>query len=129
MGLQREYRQERERDDQKREKQRRADLDSRVHQRTLAQLLIHTPMLVFGMLKLLVGILDHHHGRIDHGTDCQRDAAQRQDVCSDPLVIHDDERREDPERKCQDGDQCRSQVKQEDDADDRDNDELFYELG
>ena len=90
-----EDRQERERDDQEGKEQRRPDLNGRVHQRSLAQLLGHAPMLVLSVLELLVSILDHHHGRIDHGADRQRDTSKRKDVRVNPLIVHHDERGDD----------------------------------
>ena len=77
---------------------------------------------------LLVRVLDHHHRRIDHCADRDRDAAERHDVGVHPLVVHDDERDQHAERERDDRDERRAQVEQEDDADERDDDELLDEL-
>ena len=42
-------------------------------------------------LYLLVGVLDHHHGGIDHSADGDGNPAQGHDVGVDALVAHDDE--------------------------------------
>ena len=51
--------------------------------------------------------------RVHHRADRDRDAAERHDVGVDTLVVHDDERDEDPERQRDDRDERRAQVKQE----------------
>ncbi|MNX98826.1 hypothetical protein D3C86_1312470 [compost metagenome] len=50
-------------------------------------------------LNLLVGVLDHHHGGIDHGADGDGDSAQGHDVGVDALVAHDDEGNQHPHRQ------------------------------
>ncbi|MNR69393.1 hypothetical protein D3C85_1945980 [compost metagenome] len=49
-------------------------------------------------LDLLVGVLDHHHRGINHGTDGNGDPAQGHDVGVDSLVAHDDEGHQHPDR-------------------------------
>ena len=60
------------------------------------------------LLQVLVGILDHHDGRVHHGPD--GDADERHDIGVDPLVAHDDERDQDAERQGDDGDEGGTQV-------------------
>src|SRR3546814_8528613 len=74
------------------------------------------------------GILDHDDGRIDHRADGDGDAAQRHDVGVHPLEPHDDERGQHTERQGYDRDQRRTDVPEEQAADDRDDDELLYQL-
>src|SRR3546814_10375292 len=62
-------------------------------------------MLLLPALDLLMGILDHDDGRIDHRADGDGDAAQRHDVGVHPLEPHDDERGQHTERQGQDRDQ------------------------
>src|SRR6266705_2723229 len=76
----------------------------------------------------LVRVLDHHHRGIHHRADRDGDAAERHDVGVDPLVDHDDERRENAERQRDDRDESRAQVKQEQHAHQRHNDELLDEF-
>lgn len=52
-------------------------------------------MIALPMLKMLVGILDHHHGRVDHRADRDRDAPQGQYIGVEPLKPHHDEGDED----------------------------------
>ncbi|MNP40560.1 hypothetical protein D3C76_1342090 [compost metagenome] len=56
-------------------------------------------------LDLLVGVLDHHHGGIDHGTYGDGDPTEGHDVGVESLVTHDDERDEDANRQRDDGDE------------------------
>jgi len=76
----------------------------------------------------LVRVLDHHHRGVDHRADGNGDAAERHDVGVHALVIHNDERRENTERQRDDRDEGRTQVKQEQRAHQRHNDELLDEL-
>ena len=86
-------------------------------------------MLVLPGLQLLVGVLDHHHRRIDHGAHGNRNPAQGHDVGVDALVAHHQKRRHDPQRQRNDGDQRRTQVPEEQDTDHRHHNELLYEFG
>ncbi len=79
-------------------------------------------------LDVLVGVFYHHHRRIDHRADGDRNAAQRHDIGVDPLVTHDDERGQYADRQSDDRDQRRAQVKQEQRADEGDDDEFLDEL-
>ena len=54
---------------------------------------------------MLVGILDHHDRRINHGPDGDRDAAQTHDVGIDAEQMHGDEGDQHADRQHQDGDQ------------------------
>ena len=65
-------------------------------------------------------ILDHDDGGVDHRPDGDGDAAQAHDVGVDAERPHADEGGEDGDRQHQDGDECRTQMQQEDDADQRD---------
>jgi hypothetical protein len=130
LGLQREHRDERQRDDQQREEQGRADLDGGVADdlpaRLAGQRLARVRLVP--SLEVLVRVLDHHHGGIDHGADGDGDPAERHDVGVDALLLHDDEGGQDAERQRDDGDERRAQVEQEGEADERDDEELLEEL-
>ena len=54
-------------------------------------------MLFVPALDLLVRVLDHDDRGIDHGADGDRDTAERHDVRVHALVVHDDEREQDPQ--------------------------------
>ena len=77
-------------------------------------------------LEMLVRVLDHHHGGVDHRADGDRNATERHDVGVDTLVVHDDEGRQDAERQRHDRHQRRAQVEQEHRAHER-HDEKFLE--
>ena len=62
-------------------------------------------MAVMPCLDVLVRVLDHHHCGVDHRTDRYGDAPERHDVRVHPLVIHDDERHQNPEGQRDDGDE------------------------
>ena len=85
-------------------------------------------MFVPPLLQVLVGVFDHHHRRIDHGTNGNRDATQRHDVRVHALVVHHDERGQDAQRQRDDGDERRAQVKQEGEAHHRHDEEFFQQL-
>ena len=61
-------------------------------------------------LQMFVGVLDHDDTGVDHGSDGDRDAAERHDVGVDALVIHHDEGEEDSERKQENCDQGASEM-------------------
>ncbi len=77
---------------------------------------------------MLVGVLDHHHRRIDHGADGDGDAAERHDVGVEPLDPHDQEGGQHPERQGEDGHQGRTAVPEEQAADHADDNELLDQL-
>ena len=79
-------------------------------------------------LQVLVRILDHHDGRIDHGADGNRNTTERHDIGIDTLLLHDDEGRQDPERERDNGNEGRAQVEQEHQADQRHDNELLDEF-
>ena len=85
-------------------------------------------MLMGPALQLLVGVLDHHHGRVDHGPDGDGDAAQRHDVGVDALALHDQEGGQHPQRQGEDRHQGRAQVAQEQGADQGHDQELLQQL-
>ncbi len=70
--------------------------------------------------QVLVRVLDHHDGGVDHRPDGDGDAAQAHDIGVDAERPHADEGGEDGDRQHQDGDQRRAQMQQENDADQRD---------
>ena len=83
---------------------------------------------MFPVFQMFVRVFYHHHRRIDHGTDGNRDAAQRHDVGVDTLVVHDDEGRQYAQRQRDDGHQCGAQVKQKNQADHGHHRKLFQQL-
>ena len=125
LRLQREHRQERNRDDEQRIKQRRADLDGGVAD--------DVPVRLFALvvLQMFVRVLDHDDDRVHHRADGDGDAAQRHDVRADALAEHDDERHQHRDGQNDDGDQRAAEVQQEREADERDDDafldQLFFE--
>ena len=80
-------------------------------------------------LEVLVRVLDHHDRRVDHRADRDRNAAERHDVGVDALVVHDDERGQYAERQRDDRDERRPQVKQKNEANERDDHKLLDQLG
>ena len=130
LRFQCEHRHEGQRDDQQREKQRRPHLRRRFADDVPSGRPFKRLARVFmaPMLQMLMGVLDHHHRRVDHRTDGDRDAPQRHDVGVDALVVHHDERRQDAQGQRDDGDQRRAQVEQEEEADHRNDDEFLNQL-
>ena len=130
LRLQREDGHERQRDDEQAEEERGPDLDRGVRDdrpplvdrrlRRRLPAVDDARVRVLPRLELLVRVLDHHDGRIDHRADRDRDAAERHDVGVDTLHAHHDERSEHAERQRYDGDERRAQMEQEDEADQRD---------
>ena len=80
-------------------------------------------------LNMLVRVLDHHHGRVDHRADGNRNTTQRHDVGVHALVLHDDERHQHTQRQRNDGHECRAHMKQEHETHHRDDDKFFEQLG
>jgi hypothetical protein len=99
LCFQRENRQERDGDDQQAGKQRRPDFD-----RSLDQDLNARPSRL-RVFEMLVGVLDHHDGSIDHRADRDRDSAEAHDVGAEAERLHRCERHQDADRKHQDRDQ------------------------
>ncbi|MCY1227424.1 hypothetical protein D9M72_396910 [compost metagenome] len=93
LRLERKHRDERQRNDQQRQEQRGPDLGRRLpdHAPALVPARLTTGMVRMPVLQLLVRVLDHDNRGIDHGTDGDRDSAQRHDVGIDTLVAHDQE--------------------------------------
>ena len=108
LGLESEHRQETQGDDEQREEQRRPDLDGGILDGRNA-----SAVTLDRMLQVLVGILDHHNGRIYHGADRNGDTTQRHDIGIDTLRLHHQEGRQDADRQADEDDQRRAQVKQE----------------
>ena len=116
LRFQREDRHERHRDDQQAEEQRRSHLGRRLDQDVDARLSGLRPF------EVLVGVLDHDDGRIDHGADRDRDAAEAHDVGAEAEQLHGAECHQDADRQHQDRHQRAADVQQEHDADQRDDD-------
>jgi hypothetical protein len=70
--------------------------------------------------QVLVRVLDHHDGGVDHRADGDGDAAQAHQVGVHAQRAHGDEGDQHADRQHQDGDQRAAHVQQEDDADQRD---------
>ncbi len=85
-------------------------------------------VLMLPTLKMLMSVLNHHHGRIDHGADGDGDAAQGHDVGVDALDAHDDEGEQHPERKGEDGHERGAHVPEEEGADERHHEEFLGEF-
>jgi hypothetical protein len=66
---------------------------------------------------MLVRVLDHHDGGVDHGADGDGDAAQAHQVGGHAERAHGDEGDQDADRQHQDGDQRAAHVQQENEAD------------
>ena len=100
LPLEREHRDERKSDDQQAEKQRRADFDRRLGDDRPARRAGEdfAGVVMPPAFKVFMGVLDHHHGGIDHGADGNGNAAQRHDVGVHPLPAHDDDGDEHAER-------------------------------
>ena len=77
------------------------------------------------LLVMLVGVLDHDHGRVHQDPDGDGDAPQRHDVGAKPLDPHDDEGEQDRDRDRDDRHKGRSEVEEENDADQGDDDRLL----
>ena len=122
LRFQREDRQERHGDDEQREEQRRADLGGCLDED------LQSGLVGRRTLQVLVRVLDHDDGRVDHGADGDGDAAEAHDVGADAEHLHGDERHEDAHGEHQDGDQRAAHVQEEDDADQRD-DHAFLKEG
>jgi len=78
--------------------------------------------------ELAVAVLDHHDCRIYEDSDGQSKSAERHDVRADVEVVHRDERRNDGDWQCEDRDQRRAKVKQEENDDDADDDGFFEQI-
>ena len=88
LRLEREHGQEGHRDDQQREEQRRPDLLARVEHGVSA---FAGAVIGLQALQVLVGVFDHHDGRVDHRANGDRDAAQAHDVGVHAQQAHRDE--------------------------------------
>ena len=73
-------------------------------------------------LEMLVRVLDHDDGRIDHGADGDGDAAEAHDVGAEAQQLHGGEGDQDADRQHEDRHQRAAHMQQEDDADQRDDD-------
>ena len=73
-------------------------------------------------------VLDHDDGRIDHRADGNGDAAERHDVRGQAEPHHGQEREDDGNRQCDDGDQRRADMPEKDKAHEGDDDALLDEL-
>ncbi len=96
--------QERYGDDEQREEQRWADLACRLDQDLGAGFVGRRT------LQVLVRVLDHDDGRVDHSADGDGDAAQAHDVRREPQRVHEDVGDEDAERQRQDRNEGAAEV-------------------
>ncbi|CAM5201330.1 hypothetical protein BTHI11S_04872 [Bosea thiooxidans] len=119
LRFQGEDRQERDGDDEQAEEQRRADLASRLDQDLDAWLVRLSPF------QVLVGVLDHDDGGVDHRADGDGDAAEAHDVGAKPQRLHRREGHQDADRQHDDRHQGAAQMQKEHDADQRDDDALL----
>ena len=71
---------------------------------------------------MLVRVLDHDDGGVDHGADGDGDAAEAHDVGAQAQQLHAEIGDQHAERQRDDGDQRAAHVQQEDDADEGDDD-------
>ena len=93
---------------------------------TAASMMTSRPRLALGSaLQMLVRVLDHDDGGVDHGADRDRDAAEAHDVRADAEQLHDDHGDQHADRQHDDGDQGAPDVQQEHEADQGDDDALF----
>jgi hypothetical protein len=122
LRFQRENRQERDGDDEQAEKQRRPDFDRSLDQDLNAR------FSRLGAFEMLVRVLDHDNGSIDHRADRDRDPAKTHDVGTESQRLHRRERHQDADRKHQDRDQRTAHMQQEHDAD-QSNDRAFLHKG
>ena len=119
LGLQREDRQEGDRDDKETEEQRRSDFlggakdDLEVGPLSPVRLVVP------------VDVLDHDDRGVHEYADRDRDAPERHDVRAEALGPHDDEGKQDRNRNRQDRHQRGSEVEQEDEAHQRHDDGLL----
>ena len=130
LGLQREDRNERERDDQERREERRPHLDRRIPDHPpLLGVREHTSRMgLMPDLHVLVGVFDHDDRGVHHRSDGDRDAPEGHDVGVDPLVVHDDERRQHAQRQRHDRNKGGPQMKEERRAHECDDEELLDQL-
>ena len=66
-------------------------------------------------LQMLVGVLDHDDGRVDHRADGDGDAAEAHDVGAEAERLHGGEGHQDADRQHEDGDQRAADMQQEHD--------------
>ena len=102
-----EHRNKGQRDDEQAEKQRRAHLGSRIADDAPAGFAFQRACGVFvrPALQVFVRVFNHHHRRIHHRANGDRDAAQRHDVGVHALVMHHDEGRQNAQRQRHNRDQ------------------------
>ena len=74
---------------------------------------------------MLVGVLDHDDGGVDHGTDGDGDAAEAHDVGAEAERLHRRERHQDADGQHDDRHKGAAQMQQEHDADQCDDDALL----
>jgi hypothetical protein len=111
---------ERDGDDEQAEEQRRSHFGGRLDQDRDAR------FARLGTFQMLVRVLDHDDGGIDHGADRNGDAAEAHDVGAEAEQLHRAERHQHPDGQHQDRDQRAANVQQEYDADQGD-DHAFLE--
>ena len=77
---------------------------------------------------MLMDVFYHYDCSIHHRANRDRDPSQRHDVGVDPLKLHHDKGHENPDWQTQDYDDRRTEVKQKESADKRNDNELFDQL-
>ena len=121
LRLQREDRQEGDGDDQQAEKERRAHFLRRLDDDGAARSAGRR------MLEPLVGILDHHDRRIDHGADRNRNAAKAHDVGRNTERMGGGKRNQNADRQRDDGNKRAACMPEEQKADQRHDDAFLDE--
>ena len=118
LGLEREDREEADRDDEEGEEEGRPDLlaPRRDVSDVRSSFLPACPACL-PFLQLLVGVLHHDDRGVDHGADGDGNAGEAHDVRGDPHVVHEDEAHDDGDGQREDDHQRARQVEEEDDAD------------
>ena len=124
LRLEREDGEERDRDHEQREEARPPHL---LHGRDDDIPEVPGPALRLPALELLVRLLDHHDGRVDHGADRDRDAAERHDVGREPQRAHGDEGEQHGDRDGEDRDERAREVPEEEEDDPAHDEELFHQ--
>ena len=75
-----------------------------------------------------MGVFDHHDRCVDHRADGDGDAAERHDVRIEALVMHDQERDQNPHREGEDRHEGAADMQQEKDGHQRDDEALLEKL-
>ena len=123
LRLKRKHRHETDGNDQQREKQRGADFRGRPGDNLPSVLGCE-----WRSLHMLVHVLYHNDGPIDHSADSNGDSAERHNVGVDALPVHDGKRHQNAHRQADNRHQRRADVKQKDNAHQADDQKFFQQL-